>query len=123
MRPLTLILAVRPAPGALEARLTLRRVRQDACERLASCAGSGLSAGRRTLSTNFLATHQRDADCWTALLCRAGWGKGPWRCVSIKRAFTGDRNHITMQAKVRDELLWRETMGVCGDVRNGGMKR
>jgi len=65
-------------------------MRQDAFERLAalvpclaSCAGPGLSAGRRTLSTNFLVTHQLDADCWTAFLCRSGWGKELWRRVSI----------------------------------------
>jgi len=62
------------------------RTRPSAWQRqypfLVAGAGSGLSEGRRTLSTNFLVTHQRDADCWTELLHMSWWGTGPWRRVS-----------------------------------------
>ena len=40
-------------------------------------------------SKNSPTTHQRDTDCWNEFLCRAGWGKEPWRRVSSKRAVYG----------------------------------
>jgi hypothetical protein len=39
---------------------------------LTPCAAPGRTERCRRLSKNFLATHQLDIDCWTALLCTAG---------------------------------------------------